>query len=194
MDTTQQNLSEDDRHTIATYVSDMLALEKHMGAPIKAQTESKDHQAYVEAADVFQKLMTMTTRHVDALEKRLEAVGGSSQNGLKQAWASLVGGGAAAVTGSRKSKVSKSLRDDYTALSLATISYTMLHATATGLGDTATASLAKSAMDDYAPLIIEISRKMPSVVLQELADDGENVDPGAAEITKNASQDTWNSN
>ncbi len=191
---TQQNLSEDDRHTIATYVSDMLALEKHMGAPIKAQTKSQDHQAYTEAADVFQKLMTTSNRHVDMLEKRLAAVGGSSQSGLKQAWASLVGGGAAAVTGARKSKVSKSLRDDYTALSLATISYTMLHATASGLGDTTTAALAKSAMDDYAPLIIEISRKMPSVVLQELVDDGESVDPNAAEITQKASQDTWNSN
>ena len=35
----------DERHTVATYVSDMLALERHIIAPIESQDNSEDHQS-----------------------------------------------------------------------------------------------------------------------------------------------------
>ena len=42
-DTSSTTLTEDDRHTVATYLSDVLALEQHINAPIDSQLSSDDH-------------------------------------------------------------------------------------------------------------------------------------------------------
>ena len=168
----------------------MLALEKHIKAPIESQLASADHQKSG-ASVIISAISTLTTNHITALEAALEAAGGSPAAGLKSAWAQLIGGGAAALNQVRATKVSKSLRDDYTALSLAAISYTMLHATAAGLGDSATASLAKRHLDDITPIIVDISTAIPGVVLEELSADGEPVSITAAQLTQEASKTAW---
>jgi hypothetical protein len=48
----------------------------------------------------------------------------------------------------------------------------MLHATATGLNDLETATIAETGYRDAARLIMHIDRIMPSLVLQELRQDG----------------------
>jgi len=188
---TNPDQSGDDRHTVATYLSDMLALERHIAQPIESQLKSQDHQSYGEAIRIVQRIKTCTDSHIAALEAQVAAVGGHAGSPIKSAFSALLGGGAAVINQVRKTKVSKSLRDDYTALSLSTISYTMLHATALGLGDTATAQLAKRHLDDYAPIVVEISRTMPTVVLQELKDDGENVRVSAAQLSAQQTGESW---
>lgn len=188
IDSTDQG---DDKHTIATYLSDLLALEKHILAPVQTQVKSEAHQEYPEAANIIQQIKTVTDSHIAALEARLEAVGGHPASGIKSAWSQLIGGGAAAINTARKTKVSKSLRDDYTALGLSSISYTMFHATALGLGDATSAQLAKRHLDDVTPLIVAISEAIPAIVLAELKEDGENVQVSAAELTQQASKDSW---
>ena len=191
---TQTNIDTDqgdDQHTIATYLSDLLALERHMAAPIEQQTKSEDHQQYPEAARIFEKIKTITDNHIAALEAQLNTVGGHPASGIKSARSQLLGGGAAALNSARKTKVSKSLRDDYTALGLSSISYTMFHATALALGDTASANLAKRHLDDITPVIVEISRVIPFVVLGELQADGQSVQITAAQLTQAASADSW---
>jgi ferritin-like metal-binding protein YciE len=193
MSTTNDFTGDDERHTIATYVSDMLALERHINTPIESQLNSQDHMRNGEAMRIIQTIKSVTDRHIAALDAQLAAVGGSPGHAVKSAWSTLLGSGAAAVNQVRKTKISKSLRDDYTALGLAAISYTMLHATATGLGDTSTATLAKQHLDDITPIIVDISRTIPTVVLQELQDDGENVSVSAAQATEQTSGEAWSS-
>ena len=185
-----QDSSTTDGHTVATYLSDMLALEKHIKTPVEAQLKSSDH-ANSSAIGIITKIDSIATAHIAALEAALQAAGGSPAAGVKSAWATLIGGGAAALNNIRATKVSKSLRDDYTALGLAAISYTMLHATAAGLGDTATATLAKKHLDDITPVIVEISTAIPALVLEELAADGTPVKITAAELTQQASKEAW---
>ena len=180
-----------DRHTISTYVGDMLALERHIAAPIDAQLDSPDHNAYPEAMRIVAQIKSVTENHIAALDAQLKTLGGDPVGGVKSAWASLLGGGAAALNTVRKTKVSKSLRDDYTALGLAAISYTMLHATSLGLGDQTTAALAKRHLDDIAPLIIDISKSIGVVVLQELREDGENVSMTAAQYSEAMTSESW---
>ena len=140
---------------------------------------------------IVERIKSITDNHISALEAQLQAVGGHAGSPVKSAWSALLGGGAAAINQVRKTKVSKSLRDDYTALGLSAISYTMLHATAMGLGDQATASLAKRHLDDITPIIVEISKTMPTIVLAELREDGENVTLSAAQITEQQTGESW---
>jgi len=182
-----------EQHSIQTYVSDMLALERHIAQPLKRQLDMQDTAKYGGALTVISQLQSLCASHVTALEQCLEQLGGHEASPVKSAWSSLLGAGAAAIDSVRKTKVSKNLRDDYTALSLATISYTMLYTTAAGLGDTLVADLAQRHLADYARLVMQISQIIPDVVLQELRDDGETVAVGAEETIRQTTNEVWKS-
>jgi hypothetical protein len=72
----------------------------------------------------------------------------------------------------RKTKVAKALRDDYTALSLCTVSYEMLLSTANAYGMPDIASLAQRHLRDYAQAVMQISDAMPQIVVQDLRSTG----------------------
>ncbi|MFN2459480.1 MAG: hypothetical protein ABR591_02110 [Candidatus Velthaea sp.] len=180
-----------ERHSVQTYVSDMLALERHIREPLARQLNDRDAAAFSGAQRVFASIKSMNDNHIVALEAQLDALGGHAASPVKSMWSSLLGVGAAAVDSVRKTRVSKNLRDDSTALSLAAISYTMLHTTALGLGDQTTATLAQRHLGDITPLIVEISRVMPQVVLEELRADGEAVDLSVAAVAEATVADSW---
>jgi ferritin-like metal-binding protein YciE len=169
----------------------MLALERHIAAPLSRQAAFDDAAKFADASALIARIKTTTEAHVEALQARLDALGGHEASGIKSAWASMLGAAAAAIDASRKSRVSKSLRDDYTALALASVSYSMLYTTALGLGDAATAALAKNHLEDSGALVMAIGDAMPSVVLLELADDGVSVAPSAAAQARRDIQETW---
>jgi ferritin-like metal-binding protein YciE len=192
-DSSATEAGENERHSIQTYVSDMLALERHIAQPLQRQLAMDDTAKYGAALAAISTIKNLTDAHVAALEQCLEQVGGHAASPVKSAWASLLGAGAAAIDGARKTKVSKNLRDDYTALNLASISYTMLHATALGLGDATTAALAKRHLAEYARCVMQIVQIIPDVVLQELQGDGEAVQTGAAALVREQTNEIWKS-
>jgi hypothetical protein len=67
----------------------------------------------------------------------------------------------------------------------------MLGATALGLGDGATAQLEKRHLDDYARIVMQISKALPQIVLEELAVDGENVRTDATGLAERLTSDAW---
>jgi hypothetical protein len=91
----------------------------------------------------------------------------------------------------RTEGISKSLRDDYAAFSLAAISYSMLYTTALGLGNPQVASLAQRHLTDYAQAIERINEIMPGVVERELAKDGHQTRPGAVAATRQVVPNAW---
>jgi ferritin-like metal-binding protein YciE len=184
---------ENERHSIQTYVSDMLALERHIGQPLERQANLDSTARYASSLALITQLTAINSAHVSALEQALQQVGGHPASGVKSAWAGLLGAGAAAIDSIRKTKVSKALRDDYTALNLASISYTMLYTTAVGLGNAAIAGLAQRHLADYARMVVQINQVIPDVVLNELQDDGENVQPSAAETIRQQLNEIWRS-
>ena len=181
----------DERHSIPTYVSDMLALEHHIAQPLKRQLNMPEAAAYGDAANVIAAVHAANGTHITALEQCLAQLGGHEAAGIKSAWSTFLGASAAAIDTLRKTKISKSLRDDYTALNLATISYTMLHATAVGMNEPAVAELARTHLADYARLVMLIVQVIPGTVLQELRDDGEVVATGAAELIRQQTNAVW---
>jgi hypothetical protein len=83
------------------------------------------------------------------------------------------------------------LRDDYTALNLATISYTMLHTTSLAFNDQVTAALALRHLKAYTTLVMEINQIIPHVVLADLRDNGAVINESVLQQAITNTQEVW---
>ena len=183
----------DNQHSLATYVSDMLALERHIHIPFEMQSKDEDFNKYGSARDIVGELVTLSERHIADLTSALARLGGHEAAPVKSAATVLEGFLAGAIDKMRKTKVSKALRDDYTALALCTASYTMLTSTALAMNDAHVASLAEKHLRDYARCVMQISDALLDVVVEELQAIGLQVATGTAEQTKRATKNMWRS-
>lgn len=184
-----REVSDKHRQTIADYVSDMAALESHIEEALDRQlTEVKDD---AEANAAVRKFHDMVKQHRDTLKAMEEETGKTIGTPIKEAGAALIGKAAGIINLVRTEGISKGLRDDYAAFSLAAISYSMLHTTATALGDSSVASLAERHLRDHADAIMRINEIMPGVVTRELEKDGHRVDNAAVEATRKAVHRSW---
>jgi ferritin-like metal-binding protein YciE len=184
-----REVSDKHRQTIADYVGDMAALESHIEEALDRQLiEVKDDPAALAAVRDFH---DMVKQHRDTLKAIEEETGRTIGTPIKEAGAALVGKAAGAIDLLRTEGISKGLRDDYAAFSLAAISYSMLHTTATALGDSRVASLAERHLRDHANAIMRINDIMPGVVTRELEKDGHQADNAAVEATREAVLRSW---
>jgi ferritin-like metal-binding protein YciE len=175
--------------TIADYVGDMVALESHIEEALDRQrTETEDDP---EAQAAVQRFHDLVKQHRDTLTALQEQVGTTAGNPIIEAGSTLLGKAAGVVDLVRTEGISKSLRDDYAAFSLAAISYSMLHTTALGLGNSQVAALAERHLSDYAGAIERINELMPGVVARELAKDGHQTNPGAVAATRQVVPSAW---
>jgi ferritin-like metal-binding protein YciE len=177
--------------TVADYVGDMVALESHIEEALDRQlTETKDDP---EAHAAVQRFHDMVKAHRDALKGLQAEVGSTPGNPIKAAGSALLGKAAGVIDLLRTEGISKSLRDDYAAFSLAAISYSMLHTTALGLGNRQVAELAERHLTGYAGAIERINEVMPGVVHRELIKDGHRADEAAVAATREAVARAWHS-
>jgi len=178
--------------TLQKYVADMLAVTKHIHEAIERQKADKRVQADTNASQIVSRIDGVLEGQITALESHLKTIGGDLSSPIKDALGTVAGVAAGLYDKVRVDTVSKMLRDDYTALSLAAISQTMLHTTGLALKDHATANLANGQLADITPLIVDLSEIVPLVVARELTDDSENVDASVGPEARRNTQRAWN--
>ena len=178
--------------SLQQYVSDMLAVERHILPAFENQSKDDRLARYPEARRLVNKVEATINSHINGLKQHLENLGGDAASPVKSAMTAALGVAASVIENMRTDPVSKNLRDDYTALNLAAIGYSMLHTTGQALMDQQTADLAASCLMDYTPLITEINEIIPEVVVSELRDETEVLDPDAANRASERIQQAWN--
>jgi len=186
-----KNGSDKDRQDVLQqYVGDMLAVDKHIHEAIRRQRDDANMQEHSDAHHLVARIEATLDQHIEELEQHLERLGGSTSSPVKDAVSSALGAVAGMYDKVRSTTAAKMLRDDYTALNLAAISYTMLHTTGMALHDQTTANLALRHLQALTPLITGINRVVPLVVAYELIKDEVDVDttvgPEAVRLTQQA--------
>jgi ferritin-like metal-binding protein YciE len=182
-------LDDKSKKTLSDYISDVVTLENHIEEALDRQlNQVKDDQIALEAVRGFHDLVK---RQRDTMRALREDYGGTAGSPIKEAGTALLGKAAGLIDNIRTEGNSKALRDDYTAFNLAAISYTMLHTTATALGDNRVAGIALDHLRGYAGAIMQINNVIPDVVVAELAKDDHKVVAGAAKTTRDAIDKTW---
>lgn len=182
----------DNRESLRPYVADMAAVEKHILEAVERQREDKGIQEFPEAHQLVGRIESVLRNHVRELESHAESFGGGgAATAVKEAATGVLGFFAGLYDKVRKDKASRALRDDYTALSLASVSYTMLHTTALGLSQGTTADIALNNLREINQILMDLSQVIPKVVLKELSFEGYPVETGLAEQAVRNTQEAW---
>ncbi|GAB4215557.1 MAG: hypothetical protein OHK0022_55590 [Roseiflexaceae bacterium] len=179
------------QETLTQYVGDMLSLTRHIHQAVERQKNDERAKNDRDAGPLITRIDQTLEMHISRLEDHLRALGGDPTSPIKEAFSSLAGVAAGLYDKVRTDPVSKMLRDDYTALSLASMAQTMLHTTGLALKSQATAELALQALKDLTPLVVDISQVIPRVTVKELTDAGEVVDTSVAQQAINNTQFAW---
>lgn len=189
---TQDSTMKARSETLQKYVSDMIAVEDHIATAVKRQTEDKHvYEHNPQASQIINEIAQMTEQHAQHLKQHLEKIGGDPAKGLKEMATSALGAVAGMYDKIRNEKVSKMLRDDYTALNLAAVSYTMLHTTGLALQDQVTADLALRHLEHYSSIIMRINQIIPSIVVEDLRDDVPMINEASVQQAMENTQNAW---
>jgi ferritin-like metal-binding protein YciE len=175
--------------TLTKYLGDLHALESHILQALDKQVRLlPDHPDVRARLRVYRNTLE---EHLDALEARLQDLGGSPTHPVKEAVSAVLGVAAGLYDKARSEQASKDLRDDYTALNHALIVTAMLHTTALALGDQPTAALCARHLRDHARFVMEINQAMPALVVAELRQDRLPVTEDALEAARRTMHEIW---
>jgi len=92
---------------------------------------------------------------------------------------------------SAKKRISKTLQDNYSKLNLITMGNTLIHTTALALEEVDVASTALNHLKNLTPLVIELGKLTPVVVMRELENGSYDIDPGAGEMARENVELAW---
>ncbi len=186
------NVARDKNEAINSYVTDMLALEEHIEKAVRGQLE--DLKEFPEVVRDLKQIHRKVEHHVSdlsSLSQRRNAR--TSTDAIKRVGSALLGLGAAAVDLVRTEGLPKNLRDDYTAFSLASIGYVMLHTTALALDEPEVAELARQHFSDYAEAVTLLHNLIPGAVVRFLKTEGLPVREGVLPEISRTIEEVWRS-
>ena len=179
------------RAELQQQLGDMLALTRHMTAALEKQLESTKLLRFNDARSFVQRAHDVLESQSSSIARELESVGGDGASSLKSAMTSVTGTAAGLLGRVRPESVSRTLRDDYTALSFASISYSMLHTTALSLHNQSVAQLAQQHLKELAGLVMRLSDEVPKAVVNELAREALPVDVTVGAEAVEHAQQAW---
>ena len=183
-------MARDKNEAINSYITDMLALEDHIEKALRGQLE--DLKSYPDVVAELRQIHRKVEHHISdlrGLSDRRQA-GGITES-VKRAGSAVLG--AAAFDMVRSEKLPKNLRDDYTALSLASIGYVMLHTTALTLDDREVADLAQQGFTDYAGAVSRLQAIIPGAVVAFLRQEGHSVREDVIPQVRRTIEQVWQS-
>jgi ferritin-like metal-binding protein YciE len=188
----ERNVARNKDEAINSYITDMLSLEEHIEKAVRGQLN--DLEDYPEVTRDLKQVLRKVEQHVSDLQElseRRKARGAS--DAIKKAGSAVLGVGAAAIDLVRTEGLPKNLRDDYTAFSLATIGYLMLHTTALSLQEREVAELARQHFADYAQSVTLLHNVMPGAVIRYLREEGLPVQEGVLPEISRTIEEIWHS-
>jgi ferritin-like metal-binding protein YciE len=189
-------MSRTSEEAINSYITDMLALEDHIEKALRAQIGDfrDEHPEFVTQLEPIHRNVL---RHIEALkglaDDRDAGAGNAIAEAVKRAGSVVAGLGAAAIDMLRNEKLPKDLRDDYTALSLASVGYVMLLTTARALDDARVADLAERHLRDHAKAVMTLHDVIPAAVVKFLQQDELPAHADVLPVIARTLEDVWRS-
>jgi ferritin-like metal-binding protein YciE len=174
-------MMEQKQDLIRSYCNDVVELQRHIIRMTEDQAKEEDLQRYSQVHEVVAKVRDTVGRHASEMEQHLSALGGESSSMLQQAASMVTGMATGLITrGEGSENAAKVLRNNYVALEMVSVGYLLLYTTAQALQDHATADIVNRHLSDTRPIATRIKDLIPETVVQELSNEGYQVDTSAA--------------
>ena len=181
---------------VAKYVTDQLILDSHTLKVIEVQLKDSSLTSMPQVQKLLQNIHSVIQKNINALQALDKSNNKNSSIDVSKTLSETLTDVTGTLTGLynklRTEKVSKMLRDDYTALSMTCLTYSMLFTTAKGLGEHETAEVATNNLKVIPPLVMDLNSIIPGVVLFELEQNGYTVDKTADSEAVQQSRQAWN--
>ncbi len=173
--------SEEVTSLVASYAADQFAAVQHTLKAVAQHVEADEVQALPELRSVLSRLRTTLEAQARAIEMHLEREfdGKGVEGSLKDAVTNISGFLAGIYGKMRGETASRMVRDDITAANFLATCYSMLYATAVSFNEPKTATLASTHLHQLTPFVIELSRLVPTVVIEEFVRQGYAVNEAA---------------
>jgi hypothetical protein len=178
------------RQALLMYVDDVLALERDLQAAVQRQVNDDHVLEQLDAASLIKEIALFTETRITALAELSHALGGRA-GVMKEVMAAATGVLTGLYGRMRKDSVSRTLRDDYTALALVATAYSMLYTASIALRNEHASTVAQRNLCSVTPLVMQLSRLIPEVVAAELAVDHPGIDTKAVEVGREATLVAW---
>lgn len=169
-------------------LSEQIALEEHLCALLREQITEMDPIDFADARELLRTTSEVLERHFTPLNQLLDTL----EDAAEGESATNETSAAAANREQQNIRISRMLRDDYSALNLITISNSLLHSTALTVAASDIATVALQHLEHLTPLVVKIGNLVPSVVARELRAEQIAVDASAAETAQRNIHDAWN--
>ena len=180
------------RENLRPYVADMSAVITHIQEAVERQKNDDDFKQIPQALEVVTRLDIVLKSQAQTLASHLEKFpAGGVAGAVKSTVTGVLGAFAGLYDKVRSETASRGLRDDYTALNLAAISYTMLHTSALALGESATADLALRGLKEITPIVMQLNEVVPHAVVRELSEKGKTADASIVKQAIQSTQEAW---
>lgn len=180
------------KKTLLHHLHQLKALDNEIRSAINHQQRDGRLSEQQDVARLVDQVESVMAHQSERLEKRIDALGGSSLTGeMKERIGQALGLVDGLWQGLWDKPLSSALRDHYAALNVMAAHYSMLHAAARALGDTTTADMAYQHLKEVTPLVVETSQVMPLVVVGEIAAKHEGVDLTQAIEAVQATHQAW---
>jgi hypothetical protein len=162
---------ENSQDLLAHYLREQIALEESLCRTIDEQVAHIEGLEFQDARELLGQTSKTLAQHYVTLNDLLESIE-VEESKPRLTEANGVDHDLTKTVEPRRDRVSKILRDDYSALNRITISNTLLHTTALALDSDKIATAALEHLSTLAPLVVAIGSSMPNVVAREIYGSG----------------------
>jgi len=177
---------------IRRHITDMKGVEQHILQAIERQRDEEVVRSNEQANRLIITIERTLRSHIDRLGSHAERFGGAQQSTIKDAVSGVLGVVAGLYDKVRDHELSRIMRDNYTALSLAAMSYTMLHTFSLAVKEEELASLALDHLKEITPILVEISQILPLVLAPEIGKEYDfPVDTSIGALAVTNTQEAW---
>lgn len=177
---------------VEKYTTDMLGVLRHISQAVERHCKDDHVRGFPSAKALLDQVRQQIDRQRSLLEAHIEShFGARVSMGVKDAVTSVTGFLTGLYGQVRTEEVSKILRDDITAVHFATTCYSMLSATALAFNDKTTSELASRSMRELTPLVMELGKTIPQVVIEEFAQEGMQIDRAVIQESVRQLENAW---
>ena len=178
---------------ISKHTSNQTALIRHILEAVERQRSDDAVRNHLEANKIIIEIERVLKSQAQGLESLASKYGSEGESTIKKVVAEVLGMAAGVYDKVREQEVSRMLRDDYTALSLAAMGYTAYHTFGLVAKEQAIADTALKYLKEITPLLVSLSQVLPRVVADEVTRDMQDFQGDMASVAKavDNTQEAW---